>query len=624
MSFENNYKKEMDNIRTDGFIRQKVLAKMETEQNKKHRFPVARVAVAIACLCLAVGVALPAVPNISKNNAVASSNKDASGETEKSYDTIYRKVKELKIQARDIELYAIEDSIAYATADGASATGGTNKSSANDVSATNKDDYSETTAQVEGVDEADIVKTDGKYIYSLSARNKKIRVIKAGKTPEQVATIPAENVNYYSQNMYLYKDRLVVFGTEYDSNGVTTQAIIYDVSDPANPQKLTVCVQDGDYNDSRLIGDKLYMISNYGINVADINPNIPETYVPSVECKDFDGACPADSIYISKICNFPQYTVICGFDITDGSLKGTQSVLGGTYAVYCSTENIITAGYSEAYETEISRYAINDGEIELKSTGSIKGTLLNQFSMDEYKDFFRFVVTTDKWVENEGTGKSAYQFETSNALYVLDKDLKQVGAIENLAPDERVYSVRFMGDIAYFVTFRQVDPLFSADLSDPESPKIIGSLKIPGFSSYLYPYGKGQLFGIGQDADENTARVGNVKLSMFDISDPSDVKETAKSIIDLTYTTALHSHKATLIDYKRNLIGFWGYTNDNRKYEVFSFTDGEFVKKAEIVIASRNENVRGLYIGNELYIVTDDSLYVYSLENFELVYELTY
>ncbi|MBO7151814.1 MAG: beta-propeller domain-containing protein, partial [Clostridia bacterium] len=120
---------------------------------------------------------------------------------------------------------------------------------------------------------------------------------------------------------------------------------------------------------------------------------------------------------------------------------------------------------------------------------------------------------------------------TVNSLRVLDKDLKEVGKIENIAPDERVYSVRFMGDTAYFVTFRQVDTLFSVDLKNPKEPKIIGALKIPGFSNYLFPFGEDKLLGIGQDADEKTGRTGGIKFSIFDISNPANVTESAKTVL---------------------------------------------------------------------------------------------
>ena len=141
------------------------------------------------------------------------------------------------------------------------------------------------------------------------------------------------------------------------------------------------------------------------------------------------------------------------------------------------------------------------------------------------------------WQFHKGNLRVVTTEGETNSVYVLDKELKQIGAIEDLAEDERVYSARFMGEVGYFVTFRETDPLFSVDLSDPEKPKIVGELKIPGFSDYLHFYGEDQLLGIGMNVDEETQITDGVKLSMFDISDKTDVKENpSSSATSLGYT----------------------------------------------------------------------------------------
>ena len=313
----------------------------------------------------------------------------------------------------------------------------------------------------------------------------------------------------------------------------------------------------------------------------------------------------------------PAYTVVCSFSIKDGKLLGSQSLLGGTYTLYCSTENIITAGYSSDDTTPIARFSLNDGNIKFEADGSIKGTLLNQFSIDEYKGNFRFVTTGTKSVVINGEASTNYKIVDSNSLYVLNGELKQIGAIEDVAPDERVYSVRFMGDTAYFVTFRQVDPLFSVDLSNPKNPKIIGALKIPGFSNYLFPYGDGKLLGLGMEADEETGRTSGIKLSMFDISDPANVTEGSKTVLESDYSDALYNHKAALIDAKRNLIAFATYGKNGIDYMVYSYKDGKIVLNAQIELGNVYDEVRGLYINQEFYVVTEKSVSVYSLENFK-------
>lgn len=642
MSFKDEYKNEVDKLHTDNYIREKVLNKIEEKQNERRSgFPIFKVATAVVVLVLAVAISLPFALNNEKLMVGTGDTVSSVGKEDKAdnYDDIYKKVSLLKKQPR-YEMYVEEDTIAYdagtVTDDAVTAPtkGNNDKAESTSDSATKGDDYSETNTQVEGVDEADVVKTDGEYIYSFSAKNKKIRIIKAGKSPKLVSEIELEFHNSYSGNMYLSGDRLVVYSSEYEyvwdkkiyDNSPNTIAIIYDVSNRENPQKIIECMQDGCCQDTRLIGNKLYMISNYDVNVNNVIEEKPETYVPNIYCKDYSGAVPADSVNIDEDCTRLVYTVISAYDIKDGALCSTKSILGGTYTVYCSTKNIITAGYSNGAETKITRYSISDGIIEYKAESLLKGNLLNQFSIDEYKEHFRFVTTAYGEVEiSDDNGTESIRQMQVNGVYIFDSTLKQVGAIENLAPDERVYSVRFMGDIAYFVTFRQVDPLFSADLSDPCNPKIIGKLKIPGFSSYMHPYGDGKLLGIGMDADEKTGRTQTVKLSMFDISDPANVTEGAKKSLDFYYTEALDNHKAVLIDEKRNIIGFSGYVNDGMRYCIYAFENGEFLCKADIKIKDLNaHSARGLFIGDELYIIEDDAVSVYDLESFKLIKKLEF
>ena len=177
--------------------------------------------------------------------------------------------------------------------------------------------------------------------------------------------------------------------------------------------------------------------------------------------------------------------------------------------------------------------------------------------------------------------------------------------------------MRFMGDAAYFVTFRQVDPLFSADVSDPYNPKIIGSLKIPGFSNYLFPYGD-KLLGIGRNADERTGRAEGMKLSMFDISDPANVTEGSKTDVPASNSEALYNHKATIADFGKNIIGFPTFGDTGLNYFVYSYEDGKFVQKLKAWLdITRNQECRGLYIGKVFYIASYYELQYYNLDTFE-------
>lgn len=610
-----------------------------------------RIGAAVAA-CLALVVSIWAVDFSSNIPSVDTNPKTEEFNTENSsvsYDEIYETV--LKFKPEEPSFF--EKVVDYAT----NAVGGGLKGSddaeliedyelyAEETEAVTTDentdsgkqdaDYSETNEQVEGVSEADIVKTDGEYIYSFSSSTYKVRIIKAGKEPKLISEIDVGSNKFQpASDMYLMGDKLVIIGFDYIETYVEeTVALVYNVKEPQNPEKLYELRQSGYYYSSRLIGDKLYLISNYSVFYENIDKDKPETYVPCVEAVDYDGAVKADTLSINKVCSGPDYTVICGFNISDGKLVSTKSLLGGVYTLYCSTKNIIVAGISENDKTAVTRYVIDDGKIEYKATGEIEGTLLNQFSIDEYKENFRFVTTVTKEEEikpsitasqsNTVSDSAAfYEYLQSNSLLVLDGELKQIGSITDVAPDERVYSVRFMGDIAYFVTFRQVDPLFSVDLSDPENPKIIGSLKIPGFSNYLYPYGDGKLFGIGQDADEDTGRTNGVKLSMFDVSNPADVTESAKLVLGYSYSDALYSHKAILVEEDKNIIGFSVYGNYGSVYCVYTLKGEEFKPLAKIELDGVYEQVRGLYIGDEFYLVTDKFISVYDLETFSKIAKL--
>ena len=540
-----------------------------------------------------------------------------------SYEDIYPIVK--KATRNDYTIFLEDDMLIedYATGNLAKSESATATDSVTEQSGS--DDYSDTNIQVDGVDEADIVKTDGKYIYRLSTNKSTLKIIKVGKNPVlESSTILENNEHNLSNEMYLYKDYLVITYHSYSDTGETV-IVIYNVSDVKNPCKTYEFKQKGNYETSRMIDGKLFFITNYTILNSDIVRSKPETYVPSVVCNDETKVFRAKDIRISEEIENANYTVVCSYDVKSGKVISTKATLCRINTVYCSNQNLIVAAYNEN-DTDIYRYSIlQDGKVEFESDGKIKGYLLNQFSIDEYKDNFRFVTTVNDENEVVNGFVTSVTSSQTNALYVLDEDLKQIGKIENIAPDERVYSVRFMGDTAYFVTFRQVDPLFSVDLSNPKKPKIIGALKIPGFSDYLFPFGDNKLFGIGQDADEKTGRTGNVKISMFDISAPANVTEEAKEILFSNDSESLFTHKATFINKNKNIIGFpmTDYSYDTTSYYmIYSYENGKFVQKAKVDFGKTFENIRGLYIGEEFYLVSDNTLCVYDINDFSKVAEI--
>ena len=205
----------------------------------------------------------------------------------------------------------------------------------------------------------------------------------------------------------------------------------------------------------------------------------------------------------------------------------------------------------ESLKTIIHKISIDGDKLEYQAKGSVPGRLLNQFSMDENNDRFRVATTTEYYSQYSGMMRS-------NAVYILDEDLKILGALDEIAPDESIFSARFMDDRLYLVTFQQIDPFFVIDLSS-DTPKILGELKIPGFSNYLHPYDDDHVIGVGRDTKE----IGNdrvqqlgVKVALFDVSDVSDPKVIDDYIIgdSSTHSEALNNHKAFFFDKRKNLL----------------------------------------------------------------------
>ncbi len=663
--FEQNYKNAMDKITPDPNVKDKILDRIELKEELKIRKNPA-VPWRIAFACVAVTAIIAGIIFVPRDSFKTTTDAPKTLQVSKSYNEIYNLIKPKqsisdfldKFAATDDGYIVIEDEeVEYV--DGDSATGGTASANTNTqnyaakqetatdtetASKNDSDDYSATTEQVEGVSEADIVKTDGEYIYYLNDTHLSIFTADGEDSALVSQTRVSDTQNDLYGEMFIKDDRLVLLDTLFykgDKEFVTV--VIYDISDPTAPKKITQSCQEGMYKSSRMVGDYVYLVSNSYINISEIDKDDPTTFVPVTETNGVCEAVPADSIYRYEQEEYTnQYTVIGAFNYKDGTLSDTASLLGGTDNIYCSQGNIILAdsnynSYDSSEEgsysqnnTIVSRLEIKQGQIEYKSTGEVDGTLENQFFIDEHNGYFRFVTTVTVVEVQKRTFDNAedmivtYELNNTSArLTVLDGELKKIGEITDLAKGERVYSVRFMGDTAYFVTFRQTDPLFSADLSDPKNPKILGELKIPGFSEYMYPYGDGLLLGFGMDADESTGRTGDLKLSMFNITDPANVTEDDKTSIDgYSYSPALYNHKAMLVSPDKNLIGFAATDNyDNIKYLIYKYTGDGFERVATLSIKDgynyyAMEDVRGLFVGDAFYVVSEDKLQVFDINTF--------
>lgn len=669
--FKDDYQREMDSIKPSAECDARIKSMLENKgkPTKRVKNPATPWRVGFA-LVAAVAIVMSVVfGNFTKSPKIEISDKKSVLLNNSSYEDIYKRLDALREKE---ETYEIIEEYSTVTVGGGGDTNTlpaagardeafSNKTYATDDSVTNSvtlqsgTDYSETTTQVAGVDESDIVKTDGKHIYALADNTLRIIAPNSGK-PRLVSTInlPDEG-EYYYHDMYLSGDRLVVMGSYYKSLGpsfdngkiatmdlvaieTVTVLLFYDVSNPEKVELLGRLSQCGDYNSSRMIDGTVYVISNHSVRLNFMDKGEPETYIPTVSrgkelvvLESDRVMCPTDEI------NSSAYLVVCSYSAKDADFVSTLSILGSAETVYSSTENLITANAewrsddNDSNYTVLHRFALDGGKVEYKVSGSVRGNLINQFAIDEYRGYFRFVTTSqhnevvDENADSSASEKVKYKLYTpvtTNGLYVLDKDLNTVGFVDNLAKDERVYSVRFMGDIAYFVTFKQVDPLFSVDVSDPQKPKVIGELKIPGFSEYMYPYGDGLMLGIGQEVAAGTLRTSGVKLSMFDITDPANVTEKDKTVISgSNYAEALDNHKACIVNSDKNLIGFavTGKSNDfGDVYVVYSYKDGSFTEIARIKCDDWMSK-RGLFIGDVFYIVGYKSVEAFKIDGFNKI-----
>jgi len=628
-------------------------------------------------------------------------------------------------------------------------------------------DYSGTNVQVQGVDEADVVKTDGEYIYQVNRQ--RIVIVKAYPSEKmKVESITSFNeMNFNPVEMYIHGDKLVVIGNSYvnyivpqkhieekdtrKSNGLTekdpvnqvqgkdtiqvqfkeeiqveqvqpkiypppyyhsetVKAVIYDISDKTNPKKLREVDLEGYYISSRKIGPHLYIIANKYIDYYRIMDKSAAEYQDyKAEPAYRDTAVKDDfidvdfkSIRYFPECVEPNYMIIAGIDIDNIDKQADISTyLGSGQSIYASLENLYVTitGYRQidikpdvetstdsgekssdsssgvssdtepAVETPvvdvkiavirgpqvineentmIYKFALDKGNVIYRSKGEVPGRILNQFSMDENGKFFRIATTTGQiWRDDEFTSK--------NNIYILNDVLDIKGKIEDIAPGEQIYSVRFMGDRAYMVTFRTVDPLFVIDLKDPEKPKILGALKIPGYSDYLHPYDENHIIGFGKDTVElkGQAYYLGMKIALFDVTDVSNpIQKFTENIGDRgTESEILRNHKALLFSKEKGLMAFpvtvmevkgknKFMDNGFPEYGQFSFQGAYvynidlvngFTLKGRITHLSKDDYLRSgtgwydsdknisrlLYIKDNLYTLSNSIIKANELENLE-------
>ena len=551
-------------------------------------------------------------------------------------------------------------------------------------------DYSTTNIQVENVDEADITKTDGNYIYSIS--EDKVVITDARDTSDiKIAAKIDAYENNVPEDLMLYKDKLVVISTlytssRYYSSGSNTMVEVYDITDRTSPKLEKDFVINEPYYTSRCIDGELFIISNGYLRVE--NNKIDRTYIEDSVTKEI----PLEEIKYLKDVNSRKITYVaalnlndvkqnlnmgaCLIDISNAYVsEGSVYLLNQKYQYNSYVPPISSifgfAGifgafqtdfnyYSSNYYTEIYKFNIEkNGDLTYKAKTKVEGKTINQYSLDEKDGHLRVAL-----FDSNGT-----------RVVIFDENMKEIGRTNNLAKGENMYSSRFIGNKVYLVTYKTVDPLFVIDLADEKNPKVLGKLKIPGYSSYLHPYDENHIIGIGMETEEivNKTSSGKVtstravlkgmKMALFDVSDVENPKQISSVVIGDNRTTSaiLTNPKALLFSKEKELIAI-PVNNYKENFEVETSVDnndtivnayinyskpyvaeGYFVYKINATEGFKLKGVithdkikqsgytsyyknsrllRGLYIDENLYTVSESAIKVNRLDTLEQINEL--
>lgn len=532
-------------------------------------------------------------------------------------------------------------------ADGIGVTAATGSAAAPETSfnsgATDLKNYGETNTQTKGVDEADIIKNDGRYLYVLGydlSSNRKLRIIDTETmTVVYNSYIYNDNGDILNLNeIYVSGNTLVAVGTYGNSyygygcfvdgfygygTGGKTVSVVMDITDRANPKTLRKVEQDGSYRSSRMVGSVIYTLTEYTVSAKDEEEaktnSVPEVAGGEIRC---------DCIYIVDE-DSNRYICLTAYDTAtaDGEVS-SLAVLGKGSEVYCSENNLYVIGneYVNLKEGEtkdndignfsvISAFSLSGTDISFKAQGKVPGYINNQYNLDEYGGNLRIATTVYNRNKNADV----------SSLYVLDSNMEIIGKAEDIADNEQIKSVRYMGDKAYVVTFRNTDPLFVIDLKNPKSPVIKGELKLPGYSAYMHPISEDIILGIGYNGDEDSADFTSLKVSLFDVSDMANPKEISTLTYDDSTSYVTDNPKAFVYNTAENYIAL--PVEIYSKYELSGY--------ACYIIAIENNTLtlrhtlshnvtdvysgitflRGTYIGDSFFTVSDNLTVKHSLKD---------
>ena len=536
-------------------------------------------------------------------------------------------------------------------------------------------EFSKTNVQVAGVDEADIIKTDGKYIYIVTYNN--LLIVNAYPAA-QMYLISNTTVEGRISGLFVNEDRVVIFqdNSDYLGNPRIEGAVIeaeiavepgfapyvtgfhikvYDTTQKTSPELVRDISMNGSYINSRMIDDWVYVIASQ--SAVYWLQNRYEVVLPAIDDNGKLEVVPVTNVHYSDNDDISAaYTMIIAVNIQDETEKPQMKVMLSGFAttLYVSQKNIYVVTpdggwWSNEGKTVIHRISINEGTIAIQATGSVPGRVLNQYSLDEYENHLRIATTTNSFDRKNS--------EFNNNIYVLNQEMEIVGTLEDLAPGEQIFSARFMGAKGYLVTFRNVDPLFVIDLSNPTTPTVLGKLKIPGYSNYLHPFDENHIIGIGKDAipskEGDFAWYQGVKISLFNIADVNNPKEVSTFLIGDrgTESPVLYDPHALLLDKRNGLMVFpileariipekypqgmppetYGEyifqgayalnidaaTGITLKGTLTHIDHPEIYLKSGLYLYSPNEIIRSLYIEDTLYTISKNKISANNIDTLE-------
>lgn len=530
-------------------------------------------------------------------------------------------------------------------------------------------DHSDTNVQVEGVQEGDIIKNDGKYIYIKTGE--KLKIIDSNPlNPKIVSTVNVPENTSISE-IYISGNKLVVIGQnnyyyimkEYEKSAVPaedktvdyimppryyddrTNVLVYDISNVEKPVLQRELLLDGNYLSGREINGYLYMVTTKYLNIYYDRQDVSLPYYTNVLKNEKNEFTYDDIKYFPNYID-SRYMYTAGINLNDSSVEPDVDVyLGGSDTIYVSEDSLYAAVadysydynikqtelYSPGYSTStvVYKYELEKGNINVATQGEVPGTIINQFSMDEHEGMLRIATTTGEvWNET-----------SKNNMYILDENLKLKGKLEGLAPGERIYSTRFAGDRVYMVTFRQVDPLYVIDASDPSNPRAAGMLKIPGYSTYLHIVDEKHILGFGYDtkvSEWGGIVNGGFKMSLFNVSDIKNPKETFTEVIGEqgTYSELLYNHKALMFSLNKGIMAFpinstaENYKTDFNGAYVYNVSLDNISYKTKISHMDSDNYLYGyevkriIYIGDFIYTFSENEMQIHSITTNKKINEL--